>query len=68
MKLRRAYEKPSERQAGEKSEAVHRYRKMLRKRMERLDYQQKPFRRPSFEDEGALFWGFAQPIELFLML
>lgn len=38
MKLRRAYEKPSERRAREKSEAVRRYRKTLRKRMERLGY------------------------------
>jgi small subunit ribosomal protein S21 len=38
MKLRRAYEKPSERRAREKAEAVRRYRKMLRKRMERLGY------------------------------
>ena len=32
MKLRRAYEKPSERRAREKAEAVRRYRKLLRKR------------------------------------
>jgi small subunit ribosomal protein S21 len=38
MKLRRCYEKPSERRVREKSEAVRRYRKMLRKRMERLGY------------------------------
>ena len=38
MKLRRAYEKPSERRAREKAEAVRRYRKMLRKRMEREGY------------------------------
>lgn len=38
MKQRRAYEKPSERRAREKSEAVRRYRKMLRKRMEREGY------------------------------
>ncbi len=38
MKLRRSYEKPSERRAREKSEAVRRYRKMLRKRMEREGY------------------------------
>jgi small subunit ribosomal protein S21 len=35
MKLRRNYEKPSERRAREKAEAVRRYRKLLRKRMER---------------------------------
>jgi len=35
MKLRRNYEKPSERRAREKAEAVRRHRKLLRKRMER---------------------------------
>jgi len=35
MKLRRAYEKPSERKAREKAEAIRRHRKLLRKRMER---------------------------------
>jgi small subunit ribosomal protein S21 len=38
MKLRRNYEKPSERRAREKSEAVRRYRKLLRKRLEREGY------------------------------
>ena len=38
MKLRRAYEKPSERRVREKAESVRRYRKMLRKRMEREGY------------------------------
>ena len=38
MKLHRSYEKPSERRAREKADAVRRYRKMLRKRMERLGY------------------------------
>jgi small subunit ribosomal protein S21 len=38
MKLRRSYEKPSERRAREKAESVRRYRKMLRKRMEREGY------------------------------
>lgn len=38
MKLRRAYEKPSERRVREKSDAIRRYRKMLRKRMEREGY------------------------------
>ena len=38
MKLRRAYEKPSERRAREKAESVRRYRKMLRKRLEREGY------------------------------
>ena len=35
MKLRRNYEKPSERRAREKAEAVRRHRKLLRKRLER---------------------------------
>lgn len=35
MKLRRNYEKPSEKRAREKAEAVRRTRKLLRKRMER---------------------------------
>ena len=35
MNLRRSYEKPSERKARERAEAVRRYRKLMRKRMER---------------------------------
>lgn len=35
MKLRRNYEKPSEKRAREQAEAIRRGRKMLRKRMER---------------------------------
>ena len=38
MKLRRSYEKPSERRAREQAEAVRRHRKLLRKRMEREGY------------------------------
>ncbi len=38
MKRRRSYEKPSERRAREKSEAVRRTRKTLRKRLEREGY------------------------------
>src|SRR5215472_11078765 len=38
MKIRRNYEKPSERRARERAEAVRRYRKLLRKRMEREGY------------------------------
>jgi small subunit ribosomal protein S21 len=38
IKLRRAYEKPSERRAREKAECIRRHRKMLRKRMEREGY------------------------------
>jgi small subunit ribosomal protein S21 len=35
MKMRRNYEKPSEKRAREKAESVRRHRKMLRKRLER---------------------------------
>jgi small subunit ribosomal protein S21 len=38
MKLRRAFEKPSEKKAREKAEAVRRGRKLLRKRMDRDGY------------------------------
>ena len=38
MKLRRRYEKPSERRAREKAEAIRRARKLARKRMEREGY------------------------------
>ncbi len=38
MKLRRSYEKPSEKRAREQAEAVRRYRKMMRKRLEREGY------------------------------
>ena len=35
MKLRRHFEKPSEKKKRERAEAVRRHRKLLRKRMER---------------------------------
>ncbi len=35
MKMRRAYEKPSERRAREKAEAIRRSRKLARKRAQR---------------------------------
>jgi small subunit ribosomal protein S21 len=38
MKMRRSYEKPSEKRARERAEAVRRYRKLMRKRMEREGY------------------------------
>lgn len=38
MKLRRAYEKPSERRVRERAEAIRRQRKALRKRLEREGY------------------------------
>ena len=37
MRMRRHYEKPSERRAREKAEAIRRYRKLMRKRAERDD-------------------------------
>ncbi len=38
MKLRRHFEKPSIRKAREQAEAVRRFRKLMRKRMEREGY------------------------------
>lgn len=38
MKLRRHFEKPSEKKAREKSEAIRRARKLMRKRLEREGY------------------------------
>ena len=38
MKLRRNYEKPSERRARERAEAIRRTRKLMRERMEREGY------------------------------
>src|SRR5215469_8453514 len=38
MKLRRSHEKPSERRVRERAEAVRRYRKAMRKRLEREGY------------------------------
>lgn len=38
MKRRRSYEKPSERRAREHAESVRRYRKAMRKRLEREGY------------------------------
>ena len=38
MKLRRHFEKPSEKRARERAEAVRRHRKLLRKRLEREGY------------------------------
>ncbi len=35
MKIRRHFEKPSEKRARERAEAVRRHRKLLRKRLER---------------------------------
>ena len=38
MKLRRSYEKPSERKVREKAEAIRRARKLERKRLERAGF------------------------------
>ena len=38
MKLRRHFEKPSEKRKRERAEAVRRHRKLLRKRLEREGY------------------------------
>lgn len=38
IKLRKHFEKPSERKARERSEAIRRTRKLLRRRMEREGY------------------------------
>jgi small subunit ribosomal protein S21 len=38
VKLRRHFEKPSERRARERSEAIRRSRKLMRKRLEREGY------------------------------
>jgi small subunit ribosomal protein S21 len=38
MRLRRFYEKPSERRVREKAQALRRYRKAMRKRLEREGY------------------------------
>ena len=38
MKMRRSFEKPSEKRAREKAEAVRRHRKLMRKRLEREGY------------------------------
>lgn len=38
MKLRRHFEKPSDKRVREQGEAIRRYRKLLRKRLEREGY------------------------------
>src|SRR5262249_10459590 len=51
MKLRRSYEKPSERRVRERAEAVRRYCKLLRKRMEREDTEATCHLFPNFVPE-----------------
>ena len=55
MKLRGHYEKPSEKKAREKAEAVRRARKLIRKRMQReglLPAKPKPAPRPGAPGRG----------------
>ena len=55
MKLRGHYEKPSEKKAREKAEAVRRARKLIRKRMQReglLPSKPKPALRPGQPGRG----------------
>jgi small subunit ribosomal protein S21 len=55
MKLRGHYEKPSEKKAREKAEAVRRARKLIRKRMQReglLPSKPKPAPRPGMPGRG----------------
>lgn len=55
MKLRGHYEKPSEKRAREKAEAVRRARKLIRKRMQReglLPSKPKPAPRPGMPGRG----------------
>jgi len=55
MKLRGHYEKPSEKKAREKAEAIRRARKLARKRMQReglLPMKPRPARRPAEAGAG----------------
>ncbi len=53
MKLRKAYEKPSERKAREKADAVRRARKLARKQMIREGLIAAPKPKPRFARPGA---------------
>ncbi len=57
MKMRRHYEKPSEKRAREKAEAIRRARKLARKRSSREEYTRSPatseFGPPSLSRAGA---------------
>ena len=53
MKARSAYEKPSERRAREKGEAVRRARKLARKKMQREGLLPAPKRKPLPARGGA---------------
>jgi small subunit ribosomal protein S21 len=52
MKARRAYEKPTERRAREKSEAVRRVRKLARKQAIREGLLPAPKPKPRFDAKG----------------
>ena len=55
MKRRRAYEKPSEKRAREKSEAIRRRRKLARKQMQRdglLPAKKKPAKKKTAKKLG----------------
>jgi small subunit ribosomal protein S21 len=52
MKRRRSYEKPSERNAREKSEAVRRHRKAARKRAQHEGLLPMPKRKAAAPDRG----------------
>jgi small subunit ribosomal protein S21 len=53
MKLRKAYEKPSERKAREKADAIRRARKLARKQMIREGLIAAPKPKPRFARPGA---------------
>ena len=71
MKLRRHYEKPSEKRAREHAAAVRRARKMERKRMERdgIKYDRLPFGilivKRALRQRGALFRWFGGACDWF---
>ena len=52
MKLRRHYEKPSEKRARQKAEAVRRARKLARKRLQREGLLPAPKPKPKFDAQG----------------
>ena len=61
MKLRRNYEKPSERRARERAEAIRRTRKLMRKRMEREGCVS-PHSRSKTERRPSAFPGLCLPL------
>ena len=61
MKQRKAYEKPSERKARERGEAVRRARKLARKQLQREGLLPKPKPRVMDPRKRALRPGFSAP-------